>query len=73
MTTIGAYVIPALLGSKRENMVAQFIVAEVAQFHNLALAAAITVGLLLVSALTLLAVGRFIGLERVWDTRGRPA
>jgi ABC-type spermidine/putrescine transport system permease subunit I len=73
MTTIGAYVIPALLGGKSENMIAQFIVTEVNVFRNLPLAAALTVGLLGVTVLTLVSVRRFVGLERIWDTGGRVA
>jgi ABC-type spermidine/putrescine transport system permease subunit I len=72
MTTIGAYVIPALLGGKSENMVAQFIVNEVNVFRNLPLAAALTVGLLGLTAVALLSVRR-VGLERIWDTGGRIA
>jgi ABC-type spermidine/putrescine transport system permease subunit I len=73
MTTIGAYVVPALLGSRHQNMVAQFIVSEVAVFRNMPLAAAITVGLLVLTSVSLIAASRVIGLDRIWDTRGRAA
>jgi len=71
MTTIGAYVIPALLGGTHDSMIAQFIVNEVNVLRNIPLAAAMTVGLLFMTGVVLTAVNRVIGLHRVWDTRGR--
>jgi putative spermidine/putrescine transport system permease protein len=73
MTTIGAYVIPALLGGTHDAMVAQYIVTAVNVFHNMPLAATVTVGLLAVTAVSLALVNHVIGLERVWSTRGRVA
>ena len=73
MTTIGAYVIPALLGGKRENMVAQFIVNEVNVFRDLPAAAALTVALLALTGVALWSVHRVIGLGRLWDDTGRVA
>lgn len=73
MTSIGAYVIPALLGGTHDSMVAQYIVTAVNVFHNLPLAATVTVGLLAVTAASLALVNRVIGLDRVWSTQGRIA
>jgi putative spermidine/putrescine transport system permease protein len=73
MTTIGAYVIPALLGGTHDSMVAQYIVTAVNVFHNVPLAATVTVGLLAVTALSLAVMNRVLGLERIWSTRGRIA
>jgi ABC-type spermidine/putrescine transport system permease subunit I len=73
MTTVGAYVIPALLGGTHDSMVAQYIVTAVNVFHNVPLAATVTVGLLAVTAASLGLVNRVVGLERVWSTRGRVA
>ena len=73
MTSIGAYVIPALLGGTHDSMVAQYIVTAVNVFHNLPLAATVTVGLLAVTAVSLGLVNRVIGLDRVWGTQGRIA
>jgi ABC-type spermidine/putrescine transport system permease subunit I len=73
MTTIGAYVIPAFLGGTHDSMVAQYIVTAVNVFHNMPLAATVTVGLLAVTAASLALVNRMVGLERVWSTRGRLA
>ena len=71
--SIGAYVIPALLGGTHDSMVAQYIVTAVNVFHNLPLAATVTVGLLAVTAASLALVNRVIGLDRVWSTQGRIA
>jgi ABC-type spermidine/putrescine transport system permease subunit I len=73
MTTIGAYVIPAFLGGTHDSMVAQYIVTAVNVFHNMPLAATVTVGLLAVTATSLALANRLVGLERVWSTRGRIA
>jgi ABC-type spermidine/putrescine transport system permease subunit I len=73
MTTIGAYVIPALLGGTHDSMVAQFIVTAVNVFHNMPLAATVTAGLLAVTAVSLALMNRVIGLERIWSTRSRIA
>ena len=73
MTTIGAYVIPAFLGGTHDGMIAQYIVTAVNVFHNMPLAATVTVGLLAVTAASLALVNRVVGLERVWSTRGRIA
>ena len=54
-------------------MVAQYIVTAVTVFRNMPLAATVTVGLLAVTATSLALMNRVIGLERVWDTRGRLA
>ena len=71
ITTLGAYVIPALLGGKNQNMVGQFIVTAVNIFRDLPLAATITVALLGVIVAVLIVTNRAVGLERVWDSRGR--
>jgi ABC-type spermidine/putrescine transport system permease subunit I len=71
ITTMGAYVIPALLGGKNENMVAQFIVTAVNVFRDLPVAATITVGLLGVIIVALIVTNRVVGLERVWGAHGR--
>jgi ABC-type spermidine/putrescine transport system permease subunit I len=71
ITTMGAYVIPALLGGKNQNMVGQFIVTAVNIFRDLPLAATITVALLGVIVAVLIVTNRAVGLERVWDSRGR--
>lgn len=73
MTTIGAYVIPALLGGTHDSMVAQYIVTAVNVFHNIPLAGTVTVGLLAVTAVSLGLMNRVLGLERIWSTRGRIA
>ena len=73
MTTIEAYVIPALLGGKTENMVAQFIVNEVNVFRDLPAAATLTVALLALTGVALWSVHRVIGLGRLWDDTGRVA
>ena len=70
MTTIGAYVAPALLGGTEDNMLAQFIVKEVNVFFDLPRAAALTVALLALTAVVLALTSRWIGLQRLWDTRG---
>ena len=66
MTTIGAYVTPALLGGKDENMVAQFIIKQVNVFFDLPLAGALTVVLLLLTILSLAVAIRGVGLQRLW-------
>ena len=66
MTTIGAYVTPALLGGKDENMVAQFIIKQVNVFFDLPLAGALTVVLLLLTILSLAVASRGVGLQRLW-------
>ncbi len=73
VTTIGAYVIPALLGSSGENMVAQYIFSEVRIFNDVPLASTMTVGLLALACTGLLLMNRFVGLSRLWETRGRVA
>jgi putative spermidine/putrescine transport system permease protein len=73
VTTIGAYVIPALLGGRGETMLAQHIFAEVRTFNDLPTASGMTVGLLLLASFGLILMNRFVGLGRLWETRGRVA
>ncbi len=70
MTTIGAYVTPALLGSKGENMVAQFIIKQVNIFFDLPLAGALTVVLLVLTGASLTVASRWVGLQRLWEREG---
>lgn len=70
MTTIGAYVTPALLGSSGENMVVQFIVRQVNVFFDLPYAAAMTLGLLVLTVVSLVIAGRWIGFHRLFTHRG---
>lgn len=63
ITSIGFFIVPALLGGRRETMITQIIIEQVQQTVNWSFAAAISVLLLLVVLVIFLAYDRLFGLS----------
>jgi putative spermidine/putrescine transport system permease protein len=69
---IGFYITPALMGGRRDTMIAQLIERQVREQLNFEFAAAIAALLLVVTIVIFLIYNRVLGLERVFggDSRG---
>src|SRR4029453_17540759 len=71
VTAIGFFIVPALLGGRRETMIAQIIIEQVLQTLNWGFAGAISVLLLVVVTAVFFAYDRVFGLSTV--AGGQPA
>lgn len=71
VTAIGFFIVPALLGGRRETMIAQIIIEQVLQTLNWGFAGAISVLLLLVVIVVFLVYDRVFGLSTVAGGSGR--
>jgi len=67
ITTVGYFIVPQLLGGKRENIKNKYILWTVRTGNDVPFAAAQTLGLLLVVVVVLAAVDRLVGLKRFWS------
>ena len=63
VTAIGFFIVPALLGGRRETMITQLIIDQVLQTMNWGFAGAISVLLLLVVLIVFVAYDRLLGLS----------
>ena len=63
ITTLGFFIVPALLGSPRETMVAQLVIASVLELFDLRLAGALSALLLLCSIVVFYVYDRLAGLS----------
>ncbi|GGE29113.1 spermidine/putrescine ABC transporter ATP-binding protein [Agaricicola taiwanensis] len=63
VTAIGFFIVPALLGGRRETMITQLIIDQVQQTLNWSLAGSISVLLLVVVLIVFLAYDRIFGFE----------
>jgi putative spermidine/putrescine transport system permease protein len=73
VTAIGFFIVPALLGGRRETMITQIIIDQVQQTLNWGFAGAISVLLLLVVFLIFVLYDRVLGLSTLTGTAaGRP-
>ena len=61
VTSLGYYIIPALLGGRQDVMLAQLILSQIENFGNWGVAGALSVVLFAGTALTLAAVRRLAG------------
>lgn len=64
--SLGFYVTPAILGGGRTVMIAEYISTQVVQLANWGSGAALAVVLLAVVVITIAAVGRLVGLKRMF-------
>ena len=71
VTSIGFFIVPALLGGRRETMITQIIIDQVLQTLNWGFAGAISVLLLVVVLAVFAAYDRLVGLSTM--AGGRPA
>ncbi|MDK3018875.1 ABC transporter permease [Pseudodonghicola flavimaris] len=67
--SLGFYVTPALLGGGRVMMISEYITYQIQEFLNWGLGAALSVVLLLATALVLLVAARFVNLRKTFLER----
>jgi putative spermidine/putrescine transport system permease protein len=72
VTALGFFITPALLGGRKETMIAQLIIEQVLELVNWAFAGAISVLLLAVSLLAFLLYDRIVGLSSLAGTYRAP-
>jgi putative spermidine/putrescine transport system permease protein len=65
ISTLGYYVIPALLGGPRQQMISQMIQDQIATFGNWGMAGALSLVLLAVTGAMLLLLQLTVGLREV--------
>ncbi len=65
ISTLGYYIIPALLGGARQQMISQLIQDQIANFGNWGAAGALSLVLLAITGLLLLVLQRTVGLTAV--------
>lgn len=68
--SLGFYITPALLGGGRVMMISEYITYQIQEFLNWGLGAALSVALLVATALVLLVAGRFVNLRKTFLERG---
>ncbi|VVE11030.1 ABC transporter permease subunit [Pandoraea anhela] len=74
ITSLGFFIVPALLGSPRESMVAQLVISSVLELFDLRFAGALSTVLLLCSIVVFFAYDRVVGLSSLaGEAPERPA
>jgi len=68
--TLGFFITPALLGGRRDVMIAQLIELELNQLLNWGLASAIAIVLLAATLALFIVYTRLVGVERLWGGSG---
>lgn len=68
--SLGFYITPALLGGGRVLMVSEYITYQIQEFLNWGLGSALSVGLLIATALVLIVAARFVNLKSALLERG---
>jgi putative spermidine/putrescine transport system permease protein len=65
ISTLGYYIIPALLGGARQQMISQLIQDQIANFGNWGVAGALSLVLLAITGILLMVLQRTVGLTAV--------
>ena len=65
VSTLGYYIIPAMLGGARQQMIAQLIQDQIATFGNWGVAGALSIVLLAATAVLLLLLQLTVGLKEI--------
>jgi putative spermidine/putrescine transport system permease protein len=72
ITSLGFFIVPALLGSPKETMIAQVVISVILELFNLPFAGALSVMLLLATVLVFVAYDRLVGMSSIaGDTAAR--
>jgi ABC-type spermidine/putrescine transport system permease subunit I len=66
VTSLGFYITPALLGGRKDTMIAQLIVTVSTDMLDWSLASAVSVLLLAVSLVIVVVYNRFFSIDRLW-------
>lgn len=69
--SLGFYITPALLGGGRVMMISEYITYQIQEFLNWGFGAALSVALLVATALVLAVAARFVNLRRTFLERGQ--
>jgi len=68
---VGYFVIPSLMGGRKETMIAQLISNQVSTMMKWEFAAALSLVLLVVTAIFIMIFNHYLGLDRIWGGEGK--
>jgi len=68
---VGYFVIPALMGGRKEIMIAQLIRTTVSELMNWEFGAALALFLLVTTCIFILIFNHYLGLDRIWGGEGK--
>lgn len=68
---VGYFVIPALMGGRKEMMISQLISNQVSELMKWEFGAALSFVLLVITSIFILIFNRYLGLDRMWGGEGK--